>query len=88
MWHLTWGANWCVNWCQAGDCFSKCGFSHVLLLLIYMLMSEFGKSITNLVNNLWFTVNPNFILLVHLTWSGTPLAATAATVVNVFYHKY
>ena len=40
-----------------GYVFNKLDYSHVLLLFIDVLMSIFGKSVGNLVNNIWFTVN-------------------------------
>ena len=80
---MTWGTNWCTNWCHAGDFFSKFDSYHVSLLFMDVLISGFVKYVTNLVNNIWFTVNSKSISLVHLTWSRTPLACTAATAVNV-----
>ena len=68
---------------RLGTIFNKCDSSHVLLFFVDALMSKFGKSIRNLVNIIWFTVNSNSISWVHLMLSGIPLAATGATFVDV-----
>ena len=67
---------------RLGIVFNKCDSSRVSLFFIDVLMSGFGKSVGNLVNNLWFTVNSNSISRIKLTWSVAPFDGTAAIVVN------
>ena len=61
MCHLTWGAIGVRIGVSQGTVFNKCDSSHVLLFFIDVQMSGFEKSIGNLVNDLWFTVNSNSI---------------------------